>query len=129
MPNDQIPSAADNGGAWGFSKKDAARIARVVKRIEGQLYNRAPQRGRWPFSAASGSLVPANSGSAGAPAGSVTSPAHFQPILYKLDTGGADLVEGDLVDAYNLYTTAVPGSKLIWLALWSGIYFVVTADC
>ncbi len=48
------PDPADGGMGYGFTKKDAERIARTVRRIERQSNSRHPLRGRFPIGTGTG---------------------------------------------------------------------------
>ena len=131
MPGDQIPSAGDNGGAWAFSKKDAARVARVVKRIEAQLYNRAPQRGRWPvLGGSSPRIQPAKAGGAGIGGGSIGAPSSGTVTLLGLSGAGPGLATTtQTVTAYNLFTGTISANSLVWIVDIFGYWYVIAANC
>jgi hypothetical protein len=131
MPGDQIPSASDLGGAWGFNRKDAARIARAVRRIEAQLFNRAPQRGRYPIGATGASFpgIPGDTGSATVAAGSAGSPTKFTANIYGLSGSGPGLAPVGTSDAYNPYPASLPPGKFAWFVSFNGFIYIVTLAC
>lgn len=130
MPGDELPNPDDLGGAWGFSRRDAGRISRTVKRVEASVYNRPAVRGRYPVASASGGVL-ADSG-AGVAAGSRATPSSTTgTILVRSGTaGGLTATGGRTVTYYNLSNTAVAASKTIVLSPFLGkLYVVQVLDC
>lgn len=113
--------------AWGFTRKDAERIASTVKRIEATYRNTPPPRGR--YGPGPGNLVPADSGS-GFTAGSRSAPTTATVTLLKTSgTAGGLAVSTTTVTAYNTFTTAIGAGKTIWLSSFNGRWYVVQVDC
>lgn len=106
--SDTLPEASDNGGAWGFSKKDAARIAHTVKRIEAQRFNGPAERARYPVAGAN-LIFPAQLTAALA-AGTIAAPSTATATrLFPTGTSGALATDPDSPDfaVYNTYTSAL----------------------
>jgi len=135
MPGDSIPKAADNDGAWGFTKQDAARVSRTVKRVEAQFYNRSPDRGRYPVAGGGSTLLPLSIQS-NVTAGSESAPSTFTAII-QVPSGtshGWTTTGGTSVTAYNraagiAFTASSGTPKSGWGTTLQGVVYLVAADC
>lgn len=115
-----------------MTPKDFKRTRDTVKTIENlnrsRLIEPKRRRNRQVFQPG-GSTVPAKSPSGGVALGSISSPTSFTATLLIPSSGGPALTTGSTVTAYNMYGTAIPASKLIWLTFALGYYYLVQSDC
>jgi hypothetical protein len=125
-----IPSAEDNGGAWAFSRRDAERIARAVKRLEASYYNTPAERARYPIGVTSSVLIPAQLSGALA-AGSIAAPSSGSATTLLPVSGGPGLstTGGQAITVKNTYAAAVASGKTVWVTSAFGFWYVVQADC
>jgi hypothetical protein len=135
MAGDQIPKASDNEGAWGFNRKDAARIARVVKRVEAQYYNTPAERGRYPVGAPGSSLVPLAITS-NVTAGTEAAPTSFNATIMVPTgtTNGWTTTGGTAITGYNRapgtsFSASGGSHKTGWGITLQGVVYLVAADC
>ncbi len=131
MASETIPQASDNGGAWGFSKKDAARIARIVKRVEAQYYNTEPARSKYPIGSGGGTLFPAKL-TAALTVGTLGAPTSATADRWIQSPPGVGFVvdpHSPSITVYNTYNTAVPSGKTVWCTIIGGNFYVIQADC
>jgi hypothetical protein len=127
-PPVETPQPGQNDGAWGFSTKDAGRIAHVVRRIEGQYYERSKERakyGGFPMG-----LVPAQL-NAGIASGTIAAPTTAQATRLLATPGSAVLspTGGAIITVFNTYAVAIANGKTIWCIYFGSNWYIVQADC
>jgi hypothetical protein len=135
MPGDSIPKASDNDGAWGFTKKDAARIGRVVKRVEAQYFNAPAPRAKYPVGAAGSSLIPITV-ITNVTAGSEATPSSFSCKVmvpsgssHGWTSSGQPTVTGYNRAAGVSFSASGGSPKSAWATGAQGVLYLVAADC
>ncbi len=135
MPT-SVPDNRDGGGYYGFSARNAERIATAVRRVEAKYQNDSlPQRRRSPHAAGVVSLIPLSIISA-VTAGSEATPSAFSAkVLVPSGTSHGWTSAGQpTITCYNraagvAFTASSGTPKSAWGVMLESVIYLVAADC
>ncbi len=130
-----VPDSRDDGKSYGFSARNAERIATVVRRVEQKYQNDGPQRRRTPVTPGAASLIPLSIVS-NVTAGSEATPSTFSAkILVPSGTSHGWMTgPNPAVTCYNrasgvAFTASAGSPKSAWGVMLQGVIYLVAADC
>lgn len=130
-----VPDSRDDGKSYGFSARNAERVATVVRRVEAEYQNEVPQRRRTPVTPGAASLIPLSIVS-NVTAGSEATPSTFSAkvLIPSATNHGWMTGPNPAVTCYNraagvAFTASVGSPKSAWGVMLQNVIYLVAADC